>query len=244
MVNRIIIKNGAKHLCPVLNREEDMAERNSARNVENYTKVLKGDKQAKMRQPQRCYNLYADDECQLRGCARVASTVAIDYDIDPQGKTEEELQAEVSRYVATVLAHKDSIGLLGGERTKKGVHLICRRQKEQSQCENLNRISAILGLEHDKNAKDLQRIYFSPPQAQIFFWDDEIYRQEEYPYVPEPEQKPRKQNKSLDKQDNQDSLPEHLQNGAALYKGLQFSWDEIQRKWWHLHNGGDRKSVV
>ena len=239
MVNKIIYKDGAKMLCPVLSREEDMAERNSARNVENYAKVKKGDKEAKMRQPQRCYNLYAEDECLLRGCTRVAATFGADYDIDPTGKTDEELQAEVQKIVAAVLEKKDEIGLLGGERSKKGVHLICRRRKELSQTQNLERISAILGYEHDKNAKDLQRIYFSPPQAQIFFWDDEIYRQEEYPYVPEPEQKPRKQNKSLDKLDNQDSLPEHLQNGAALYKGLQFSWDEIQRKWWHLHNGGE-----
>lgn len=168
MVNRIIIKNGAKLLCPVLSREEDMAERNAALNVENYTKVLKGDKQAKMRQPQRCYNLFAEDECLLKGCAKVASTVAIDYDIDTKGKTEEELQAEVSRYVSAVLAHKQSIGLLGGERTRKGVHLICRRQRELSQSENLERISAILGLQHDTNAKDLQRIYFSPPPVPNF----------------------------------------------------------------------------
>lgn len=238
MVNRIIIKNGAKHLCPVRSREEDMAERNAALNVENYTKVLAGDKQAKLRQPQRCYNLYADDECLLKGCARVAATVAIDYDIDTQGKTEEELQAEVSRYVAAVLAHKDGIGLLGGERTRKGVHLICRRQKEQSQCENLNRISAILGLQHDTNAKDLQRIYFSPPESQIFFWDDEIYRQEEYPFVPEQKSKPRKQNKSLDKLDNL-APTEHLRNAQPLYKGLQFSFEEITRKWWSMHNGGE-----
>ena len=243
MVNKIIIKNGAKMLRPVLSREEDMAERNSALNVENYTKVLKGDKQAKMRQPQRCYNLFAEDECLLKGCARVSSTVAVDYDIDPQGKSDEELQAEVSSYVSAVLAHKQSIGLLGGERTRKGVHLICRRQKELSQSENLKRISHVLGLQHDTNAKDLQRIYFSPPQSQIFYWDDEIYVQEQYPFVPEPEQKanpkPRKQNTSLDKQDNLDTLPEHLRNAQPLYKGLQFSWEEIQRKWWHLHNGGE-----
>ncbi|MBR5482301.1 MAG: DUF3987 domain-containing protein [Bacteroidaceae bacterium] len=240
MVNRIIIKNGAKHLCPVRSREEDMAERNAALNVENYTKVLKGDKQAKMRQPQRCYNLYAEDECLLKGCAKVASTVAVDYDIDPKGKTEEELQAEVSSYVSAVLAHKQSIGLLGGERTRKGVHLICRRQKELSQSENLKRISHVLGLQHDTNAKDLQRIYFSPPESQIFYWDDEIYRTEEYPFVPEPEQKANpKPRKSLDKPDNLDTLHEHLRNAQPLYKGLQFSWEEIQRKWWHLHNGGE-----
>ena len=241
MVNRIIIKNGAKLLCPVLSREEDMAERNAALNVENYTKVLKGDKQAKMRQPQRCYNLFAEDECLLKGCAKVASTVAIDYDIDTKGKTEEELQAEVSRYVSAVLAHKQSIGLLGGERTRKGVHLICRRQRELSQSENLERISAILGLQHDTNAKDLQRIYFSPPQSQIFYWDDEIYVQEQYPFVPEPAMPGQKTEKATPTGTdiNQDSLPEHLQNGAALYKGLQFSWEEIQRKWWHLHNGGE-----
>lgn len=219
MVNKIIYKDGAKMLCPVLSREEDMAERNSARNVDNYAKVLKGDKEAKLRQPQRCYNLYAEDECLLKGCARVAATVAVDYDIDTQGKTEEELQAEVQKIVAAVLEKKDKIGLLGAERSRKGVHLICRRQKEQSQCENLNRISAILGYEHDKNAKDLQRIYFSPPENQIFFWDDEIYRQEEYPFVPEQKSKPRKQNKSLDKLDNL-APPRASQKRAAAVQGF------------------------
>lgn len=227
-------------LCPVLSREEDMAERNSARNVDNYAKVVKGDKKAKIRLTQRCYNLYAEDECPQKGCTRVAATFGADYDIDPTGKTDEELQAEVQKIVAAVLEKKDEIGLLGAERTRKGVHLICRRRKELSQTQNLERISAILGYEYDKNAKDLQRIYFSPPESQIFYWDDEIYRAEEYPFVPEPEQKskPRKQNKSLDKLDNLDT-PEHLRNAQPLYKGLQFSWEEIQRKWWHLHNGGE-----
>lgn len=58
--------------------------------------------------------------------------------------------------------------------------------------------------------------------------------------MPEPEQKskPRKQNKSLDKLDNLDT-PEHLRNAQPLYKGLQFSWEEITRKWWSMHNGGE-----
>lgn len=245
MVLHIYYKDGAKMLYPILSREADMAERNSAHNVENYAKVLAGDKQAKMRQPQRCYNLYTEDECQLKGCARVASTVGVDYDIDPTGKTDEELQAEVGALVAAVLAKTNEIGLLGAERTRKGVHLICRRRKELSQTQNLERISAILGYEHDKNAKDLQRIYFSPPESQIFYWDDEIYNVEEYPFVPEPEkqkrQPPKKQKKeavSPGVQDNQEAVG-HLKHGQPLYKGLQFSWEEITRKWWTIHNGGE-----
>lgn len=223
-----------------------MAERNSVRNIENYRQVLAGDKQAKMRQPQRCYNLYSESEQPLRGCTRVASTFGADYDIDPMGKTDEELQAEVQKIVAAVLEKKDEIGLLGAERTRKGVHLVCRRRKELSQTQNLERISAILGYEHDKNAKDLQRIYFSPPESQIFYWDDEIYNVEEYPFVPEPEkqkrQPPKKQKKEVVSpgvQDNQGAV-EHLKNGQPLYKGLQFSWEEITRKWWSMHNGGEQ----
>ena len=132
MVNKIIYKDGAKMLCPVLSREEDMAERNSARNVDNYAKAVKGDKKAKKRLTQRCYNLYAEDECPQKGCTRVAATFGADYDIDPTGKTDEELQAEVQKIVAAVLEKKDEIGLLGAERTRKGVHLICRRRKELS----------------------------------------------------------------------------------------------------------------
>lgn len=245
MVNKITYKDGAKMLCPVLSREEDMAERNSARNVDNYAKVVKGDKEAKMRQPQRCYNLFAEDECLLKGRTRVAATFGADYDIDPTGKTDEELQAEVQKIVTAVLEKKDEIGLLGAERTRKGVHLICRRRKELSQTQNLERISAILGYEHDDDAKDLQRIYFSPPESQIFYWDDEIYNVEEYPFVPEPgkqkRQPPKKQRKEVVSpgvQDNQGAV-EHLKNGQPLYKGLQFSLEEITRKWWSMHNGGE-----
>lgn len=184
-VNVVTIVDGRKTLRP-LTKAQDMALRDSAANRRHHAAAMAGDHDGKRRQSQRNYNLYAPEENTLKGYARVASTIGADFDLDPADKTPEQLAAEVAKLCETILEKKEEIGLLLLERTRKGCHIVCRRCAAESQQQNLDRISAAVGYPYDDNAKDLQRVYFSPPSSEILYIDDSIYAQEEYPMVSEP----------------------------------------------------------
>jgi len=246
-VNVVTIIDGRKTLRP-LTKAQDMALRDSAANRRHHAAAMAGDNDGKRRQSQRNYNLYAPVETTLKGYVRVASSIGADFDLDPADKTPEQLAAEVAKLCETILEKKEEISLLMVERTRKGCHIVCRRNAEQSQVQNLDRISAAVGYPYDPCAKDLQRVYFSPPSSEILYIDDSIYAQEEYPMVSEPSaakkpakieklEKPEKLEK-LEKRDNQD-IPERLsEQQQPLYKSLSFTWAEISQKWWQQYNGG------
>lgn len=244
-VNVVTIVDGRKTLRP-LTKAQDMAMRDSATNRRHHAAAMAGDNDGKRRQSQRNYNLYVPEETPLKGYARVASTIGADFDLPPAGKSPEQLAAEVAKLCSDILAKKEEIGLLLLERTRKGCHIVCRRAPEQSQVQNLDRIATAVGYPYDPCAKDLQRVYFSPPSSEILFIDDSIYAQEEYPLVTEPAaaKKPAKIEKlaklakleKLDKRDTQDA--ERLSEQQPLYKSLSFTWAEISQKWWQQYNGG------
>lgn len=246
-VNVVTIVDGHKTLRP-LTKAEDMAMRDSATNRRHHAAAMAGDHDGKRRQTQRSYNLHVPRETPLKGYARVASTIGADFDLSPADKTPEQLAAEVAKLCETILEKKEQICLLLLERTRKGCHIVCRRCAAESQVQNLDRISAALGYPYDPCAKDLQRVYFSPPSSEILYLDDSIYAQEEYPLVTEPSapKKPAKIEKldklakleKLEKRDNQD-IPERLsEQQQPLHKSLAFTWAEISQKWWQLHNDG------
>ena len=245
-VNVVTIVDGHKTLRP-LTKAEDMAMRDSTANRRHHAAAMQGDNDGKRRQTQRNYNLYAPEETPLKGYARVASTIGADFDLDPAGKSPEQLAAEVAKLCSDILAKKEEIGLLMLERTRKGCHIVCRRCAAESQVQNLDRIATAVGYPYDDNAKDLQRVYFSPPSSEILYLDDSIYAQQEYPLVSEPSaaKKPKIEKlaklaklEKLDKRDNQD-IPERLsETKQPLHKSLSFTWPEISQKWWQQYNGG------
>lgn len=245
-VNVVTIVDGRKIVRP-LTKAQDMALRDSAANRRHHAAAMAGDNGGKRRQTQRNYNLYTTEQTPLKGYARVASTIGADFDLDPADKTPEQLAAEVAQLCSAILAKKEEICLLMLERTRKGCHIVCRRNAEQSQQQNLDRISAAVGYPYDPCAKDLQRVYFSPPSSEILYLDDSIYAQEEYPMVSEPSaaKKPAKIEKlaklakleKLEKRVTQDA--ERLsETKQPLYKSLSFTWAEISQKWWQQYNGG------
>lgn len=246
-VNVVTITDGHKTLRP-LTKAEDMAMRDSAANRRHHAAAMAGDNDGKRRQTQRNYNLCTTEQTPLKGYVRVASSVGADFDLPTADKKPEQLAAEVAKLCETILEKKEEIGLLMVERTRKGCHIVCRRNAEQSQVQNLDRIATAVGYPYDPCAKDIQRVYFSPPSSEILFIDDSIYAQDEYPMVTEPAaakklakiEKLAKLAKleKLDKRDNQD-IPERLsEQQQPLHKSLSFTWAEISQKWWQLHNGG------
>ena len=75
-----------------------------------------------------------------------------------------------------VMGKKDELGLLMLERSaNKGYHIAFRRKPELSQEENLRWASQLLGVEYDKGAKDITRVFFTPPCEKLLFVDAKLF---------------------------------------------------------------------
>ena len=156
---------------PVRNREELLALRNSADNLEHLSKTRQGDNKEKTKLVQLAYNLGHVDGT-LAGCKSIGSCFFHDVDCyDPA-------QSETIRDL--ILAKKDEIGLLMLERSASGGwHLVCSRVQGTTILENQVRVARILQLEMDTNTHDLQRVCFSTSgqPEDLVFLDDAIFEE-------------------------------------------------------------------
>ena len=130
-----------------------MALRNSKANLDTLSKVRQGDASAKPNLLQLAYNI-GHVEGALAGCKSIGSYFFHDvdcYDSEHSQQTKE-----------LILSKKDEIGLKMLERSASGGwHLVCERQRGTTILENQVRVAAILKVEMDTSAKDLQRVVFS-----------------------------------------------------------------------------------
>lgn len=153
----------------VNNREEFLAIRNSAENLENLAKARAGDEKAKAKLAQFAYNL-GHAEGPLAGCKSIGSYFF--HDIDCYNQDESQKMAQ------QILAKKDEIGLKMLEMSASGgYHLVCSRQLGTTILENQVRIASILQLEMDTNTHDLQRVSFSSSGSpdDLIYLDDELF---------------------------------------------------------------------
>ena len=153
MIYRIYYEGKRKFALPIKNREELMALRNSKANLDTLSKVRQGDASAKPNLLQLAYNI-GHVEGALAGCKSIGSYFFHDvdcYDSEHSQQTKE-----------LILSKKDEIGLKMLERSASGGwHLVCERQRGTTILENQVRVAAILKVEMDTSAKDLQRVVFS-----------------------------------------------------------------------------------
>ena len=173
MIYRIEYVGGGKgkrkfaHL--VKNREELMALRNAPENLDNLAKARQGDHEAKMKLLQLAYNIgHADG--QIAGCKSIGSYFF--YDVDCYDSEHSE------RIRKLVMEHKDEIGLMMLEHSASGGwHLVCKRQPGTTILENQVRVAAILKVEMDTSAKDLQRVVFSTSGSEedLPYLDDALF---------------------------------------------------------------------
>ena len=172
-VHIIYYKDGAKMMRPVLTEAEYRSLRGSARQQEVLKAVHKGDVKAKQNLVQMNYSCLPNDDGTLKGSTRMSTTVGMDIDHIPQG----ELQAVRER----ILSMKDELGLLMLELSARGegYHLVFRRRPELSQEENLRWAANLLGVEFDKGAKDITRVFFTTTEKELIFLDDEIFELKE-----------------------------------------------------------------
>lgn len=127
----------------------------------------------KLRMVQFCYSCLPNQDGSLKGATRLGKSVGMDVDFDPKSPDYEEKMQSVPDLI---LGKKDELGLLMLERSaNKGYHLAFRRHPDKTQEENLRWASDLLGVEYDKGAKDITRVFFTPPSDHILFLSDELF---------------------------------------------------------------------
>ena len=168
-----------KMMQVVKDREEYLQLRDSSAQKAMVRQVRNGNGNAKMRLLQMNYSCipstndndalrYDDDNSiagcgRLKGCTTPSNSVGMDVDLHRDDfATEEDYQKALAAIPEKVLAKKDELGLLMLERSAtKGYHLVFKRKAELSQEDNLRWASDLLGVEFDKGAKDITRVFFT-----------------------------------------------------------------------------------
>ena len=171
-VHIIYYKDGAKMMRPVLSRPEYLALRNSGDQIAHVGRIREGDERQKHKLVQMNYSCLPNEDGTLKGSKTMSSTVGMDIDhIAPE---------EMLPLRERILAKKDELGLLMLEMSArgKGYHLVFRRRPEMSQEENLRWASELLGVEFDKGAKDITRVFFTTTASEedLIYLSDEIFR--------------------------------------------------------------------
>ena len=236
---QIYYKDGAKMMRPVLTREEYVGLRNSRKQVSLVRSVRKGNARMKNMLVQMNYSCLPNEDGTLKGSTKMSSTIGMDVDHIAKEKLKEVRKR--------ILQKKDELGLLMLELSARGegYHLVFKRRPELSQEENLRWASELLGVEYDKGAKDITRVFFTTTASKedLIYLSDSLFEIEEVEEVKEGvkrevktvnglEVKEEIQNEENSKTDSQPSTL----NSELKYRNIEYS--EIIRRWWGL-NGGE-----
>lgn len=170
-VHIIYYQDGAKRMRPVLSRPEYLALRNSGDQIANVGRIRQGDEARKQRLVQMNYSCLPNEDGSLRGSTRMSTSVGMDIDhIVPE---------EMLPLRQRILAKKDELGLLMLEMSARGqgYHLAFRRRAGMSQEENLRWASELLGVEFDKGAKDITRVFFTTTASEedLIYLEDALF---------------------------------------------------------------------
>ena len=236
-VHVIYYQNGAKLMRPVADEKEYRQLRDSERNKH-------ADKHHMV---QMNYSCLPNENGALKGATRLSRSVGMDIDFDPKAADYEEKMASVPNLV---MSKKEELGLLMMERSAgKGYHIAFKRKAGMSQEENLRWASLLLGVEYDKGAKDITRVFFTPPCEKLLFVDKELFENSE---MVNTEVAPVKEkNTEAEKAKNTDSAkpsdwlslrsPNSVSSPFTLPSSLSYlgiPYEEIIRKWWAMYNDG------
>ena len=224
-VHMIYYKDGAKMMRPVPTREEYLALRNGGAQQSIIKAVRSGDDSRKSRLVQMNYSCLPNDDGTLKGSTRMSTTVGMDID----HISREQMQPVMMR----ILSKKDELGLLLLEKSARGAgyHLVFKRKPELSQEENLHWASELLGVEFDKGAKDITRVFFTTTNEDLLFLEDGIFS-----LSPSPLQKEREPKSAEPQSAAEPPFLLEGDGGRLLYNGIPYS--DIIRKWWELYNEG------
>ena len=162
-VHIIYYKDGAKLMRPVKDETEYRLLRDAERN-------RTADKHHMV---QMNYSCLPNENGALKGATILSRSVGMDIDFDPKAP---DYEAKMAQVPELVMGKKEELGLLMLERSaNKGYHIVFRRRPGLSQEENLKWASRLLGVEYDKGAKDITRVFFTPPTDRLLYLDKELF---------------------------------------------------------------------
>ena len=165
---------------PICSREEYLKLRNGGEQSAILAAVRSGDESRKKNLVQFNYSCLPNDDGTLKGSKRMSTTVAMDIDHVPP----EKMQPLQER----ILAKKEELGLKMLEKSArgKGYHLVFARNPELSQEDNLKWASELLGVDYDKGAKDITRVFYTTTERELICLDDSIFAQTPAPLSSRP----------------------------------------------------------
>ena len=219
----IYYQDGAKHMRPVNDETEYRLVRDTEHN-------RRSDKHHMV---QMNYSCLPNADGTLKGATRMSRSVGMDIDFDPKAADYEERMASVPDLV---MGKKDELGLLMLERSaNKGYHIAFKRKPELSQEENLKWASQLLGVQYDKGAKDITRVFFTPPCEKLLFVDADLFDNDGVVLrccdgVISSSAAQQTNTISTSQHTTSTSTPQH----TTSYLGIPYA--DIIRKWWAMYN--------
>ena len=196
------------------------------------------------------YSCLPNADGALKGSTRMSRSVGMDIDFDPKAP---DYEAKMSRVPELVTGKKEELGLLMLERSaNKGFHIVFRRRPGLSQEENLKWASRLLGVEYDKGAKDITRVFFTPPTDRLLYLDKELFDNGEAEVTEELKQGGAEASQASDQGSQaSDKGPQASAEGSQTqqstakaspaaaqeaYLGIPYAL--IIDKWWAMYNDG------
>lgn len=228
-IHVIYYEGGAKKMRPILTEEEYRQLRDSEHNK-------KADKKHMV---QMNYSCLPNEDGKLRGSKRISKSVGMDIDFCPDDADYDKKMADVP---ALILSKKKDLGLLMLERSaNKGYHIAFRRKPNLSQEDNLKWAAKLLGVEYDKGAKDITRVFYTPPTDRLLYFDKELLDNTECKIqIQESEISKGDSCNTQKEQKAEDEAAEKTSkksnNSTLEYCGIPYS--DIIRKWWQMYNDG------
>ena len=228
-IHVIYYEGGAKKMRPILTEEEYRQLRDSEHNK-------KADKKHMV---QMNYSCLPNEDGKLRGSKRISKSVGMDIDFCPDDADYEKKMADVPELI---LSKKKNLGLLMLERSaNKGYHIAFRRKPNLSQEDNLKWAAKLLGVEYDKGAKDITRVFYTPPTDRLLYFDKELLDNTECKIqIQESEISKGDSCNTQKEQKAEDEAAEKTSkksnNSTLEYCGIPYS--DIIRKWWQMYNDG------
>ena len=188
---------GQKILRPVRSKEEYLKLRDSDRQKWLVREIRRGLKDGSMRKEEIAklkrqllqfnYSCIPGEDGHLKGVKTPSMTFGMDIDFDPEDPDYEKKMAEVPQ---RVMEKKDEIKPKMLERSPgKGYHLVCMRtildgiaegRILENQEMNLKRVSEILQIPFDQNARDCTRIFYATTASEedLIFLDEGLFEAE------------------------------------------------------------------
>ena len=228
-IHVIYYEGGAKKMHPILTEEEYRQLRDSEHNK-------KADKKHMV---QMNYSCLPNEDGKLRGSKRISKSVGMDIDFCPDDADYEKKMADVPELI---LSKKKDLGLLMLERSaNKGYHIAFRRKPNLSQEDNLKWAAKLLGVEYDKGAKDITRVFYTPPTDKLLYFDKELLDNTECEMKMQESEiskgdscNTQKEQKAKDEAGEKTSKKSN--NSTLEYCGIPYA--DIIRKWWQMYNDG------